>query len=232
EARVAPRVVAQVVAGVGDAPCLRGGLSGALSDEEEGGAHTLAGQHVEDARRPLGVRPVVEGEADRAALARAAPDRPQGEQVRAPRVGAPEPGRRARHQPAGPLHDEGRLATRRVSRPLCTTSSRWLRIERSSMTTPPSFIERLATVVETLRMVSPTRVGLRKRHSNPMNASTTSGGCGTPQPRPEDMQRGMRSGIAPGSDGVRVSEPKSVAWVSVRVMPGVSRGTLVCTSSK
>src|SRR5690349_4838395 len=233
EARVAPGVVAEVVTGLHDPPREVRRLPGPPADQEERAAHVLAREHVEHRRGERGIGSVVEGEADRAPRGRPAPDGGQREEVRAPGVGAPERGRRARREPARPLDAAGRLATSRVRRPLCTTSLRWFRIERSSITTPPSFRERLATVVETLRMVSPTRVGWWKRHSKPMNASTTRGGWGTLQPRPEDRQSGIRSGIAAGSAGrLSVSEPKSAVWVSVRVMAGVSRGACICTSSK
>src|SRR5882672_1443135 len=201
EARVAPGVVAQVVTALRDPAGHRGGVRGAPADQEEGALDALALQDVEDPRRGLTVRPVVEGERDGPPLSRAAPHAGEGEQVRAPGVGAPEGGRRSRGQPGRALHATGRLATSRVSRPLCTISPCWFRMLRSSMTTPPSLIERFATVLDTLRIVSPIRVGFRNRHSKPMNASTTRGGWGTRQPRPEDRQSGSRSGIVPGSPG-------------------------------
>src|SRR5262245_8454567 len=201
QAGVAPGVVAEVVAGLRDAARHLRRSTGAAADEEERGAHLLPLQDVEHARGPLRIGTVVEGERDRATVAGAPPDRPHGEQVRSPGVGAPDGGHGTGQEPGRAFHAVGRLATSRVSRPLCTRSPSWLRIRRSSITTPPSFIERLATVVDTLWMVSPTRVGLRKRHSKPMKARTTSGACGTRQPSPEDRHSGMRSGIAPGSAG-------------------------------
>ena len=51
------------------------------------------------------------------------------------------------------------------------------------MTTPPSRIERLVTVRERLKIVSPARTGKSACHSKPMKASTASGGWGTLQDR-------------------------------------------------
>ena len=85
--------------------------------------------------------------------------------------------------------------------PLWTISPRWLMTSRSSMTTPPSRIERLVAVRERLKMVSPTRTGSIACHSKPMKASTASGGCGTRQPRPVVRQSGRISGTAPASRG-------------------------------
>ena len=70
EARVAPGVVAQVVTAVRDPAGHRGGVRGAPADQEESALDALALQDVEDPRRALTVRPVVEGERDgRGALA-------------------------------------------------------------------------------------------------------------------------------------------------------------------
>src|SRR5712691_1142102 len=131
-------------------------------------------------------------------------------------------------------HGLGRLATSRVSLPACAVSPRWFTMRRSSMTTPPSRMERFVCEIDTLRMVSPTRMGRRKRHSKPMKASTASGGRGTRHPSPEERQSGSRSGTSPGSRGavVRASPLKSATWASVTVMPGVSSGTLSSMSSK
>ena len=65
------------------------------------------------------------------------------------------------------------------------------------------------------------RDGFKNRHSKPMNASTTRGGWGTRQPRPEDRQSGRSSGIVPGAPGRAVlSVLKRAACVSVSVTPG------------
>src|SRR5262249_5636266 len=124
-------------------------------------------------------------------------------------------------------HGFGRLATSRVSRPSWVVSSCWLTMRRSSTSTPPSRRERFVFVTETLRIVSPTRRGRRKRHSNPMKARTTRGGRGTRHPSPEERQRGRRSGTRPSSRALTssVSPVNSVTWAAVIVIPGVSRGT-------
>src|SRR5262249_52963301 len=90
-------------------------------------------------------------------------------------------------------HEPGRRATSRVSLPAWRTSPYWFRIFRSSITTPPPLMTRFASVFDALLIVSPTQVSLRNAHSKPMNASTTSGGWGTRQPRPDERQRGSRS---------------------------------------
>src|SRR5262245_43012771 len=65
-----------------------------------------------------------------------------------------------------------------------------------------------------------------------MKARTTSGGP-LRHPSPDDRHRGSRSGTARGSAlDSPTRPPNRPTWVSVIVMPGVSRGTPISTSSK
>ena len=61
---MAPGVIADEVAGVGDsAGEFWLGLR-KFADHEEGGVHIVLGEDVEEARRPCGIGAVVEGEGD------------------------------------------------------------------------------------------------------------------------------------------------------------------------
>ena len=59
---VAPGVIADKVAGVGDAACECGLGLRKTADHEEGGADMVLGKDIEEARRPGGIGTVVEGE--------------------------------------------------------------------------------------------------------------------------------------------------------------------------
>src|SRR5712691_7038893 len=101
QAPVAPGVIAEIVAGLRDAPDQRGRARRARADQEEGRLRAVGSQDVEDAWRLLGIWAVVEGEGDLALRSRSAPDASQRQQMRAPRIAGPgarrcqEPGRAA-----------------------------------------------------------------------------------------------------------------------------------------
>ena len=157
EAPVAPGVIAQLMALVDDAPGDLGRRRGSTADQEERRGDAFARQDVQDPRRMLAIGTVVEGERGEAFGPAPAPDGSGVDHVGAPRVRGPQRGRggepeRGVHDGvAGPLEREsaGRFATSNVSLPCWTSSPRWFKTLRSSMTTPPSFNRRLATLLDT-----------------------------------------------------------------------------------
>src|SRR4030095_543421 len=93
-----------------------------------------------------------------------------------------------------PTHAGLRLATSRVRRPDWTISCRWFTISRSSKTTPPSFMARLAAVWGGVWSVSRVGRGGGNLEAKPRKARTPGGGRGTRQPSPDDRHRARRSG--------------------------------------